>query len=217
MPDIRDDLSHVLWLGGAPRAGKTTLARLLAGKYDLRIYNLDWHYWREHQSRGGSAMRWIRERTADELWLGPSELSPARRSLDGWTEAFPLVVEDLLALPRTRPIVAEGPGALPWCVASVIQSASQAIFLVPAPDRRDLMLERRERASGQRFGESTSDVVRARDALREHDRAVGERIEGSSRELGLRCIRLGPEVDLVASLELVEQRFRPHLPEALNV
>jgi adenylylsulfate kinase-like enzyme len=53
--DVRKRLSHVLWIGGGPCVGKTTLARLLAGKYDLKIYNLDWHAVREHTLRPGTA------------------------------------------------------------------------------------------------------------------------------------------------------------------
>ena len=43
MDDVRARLGHVLWIGGGPQAGKTTLSRLLAGKWDLKIYNIDWH------------------------------------------------------------------------------------------------------------------------------------------------------------------------------
>jgi uridine kinase len=44
MKSVAEQLAYVLWIGGGPCAGKTTLSRLLAGKYDFRIYNLDWHY-----------------------------------------------------------------------------------------------------------------------------------------------------------------------------
>jgi hypothetical protein len=37
----RAALAHVLWLGGAPDAGKTTVARALARRFGLRLYLLD--------------------------------------------------------------------------------------------------------------------------------------------------------------------------------
>jgi len=37
--------------------GKTALSRFLAGKYDFRIYNLNWHYGTEDRFRTGPAVR----------------------------------------------------------------------------------------------------------------------------------------------------------------
>ena len=37
----RAALAHVRWLGGAPDAGKTTVARALAHRFGLRLYLLD--------------------------------------------------------------------------------------------------------------------------------------------------------------------------------
>jgi replication-associated recombination protein RarA len=36
-------MPNVLWLGGSPCAGKTTIARMLAEKYGLRLYHFDRH------------------------------------------------------------------------------------------------------------------------------------------------------------------------------
>ncbi|WP_133884358.1 shikimate kinase [Glycomyces sp. NRRL B-16210] len=35
------DVSHVRWIGGGTGAGKSTVARLLAERYRLRIYDGD--------------------------------------------------------------------------------------------------------------------------------------------------------------------------------
>ena len=59
------------------------------------------------------------------------------RSIAIWQEGFALVLEDLLALPDSRTIVAEEPGAFPWCVSPLISSPPQAIFLVPTREPRD--------------------------------------------------------------------------------
>jgi replication-associated recombination protein RarA len=55
-------LPNVLWLGGPPRSGKTTIARRIARRHGLRWYNADAHTW-EHRDRAlaaGSepALRW---------------------------------------------------------------------------------------------------------------------------------------------------------------
>jgi hypothetical protein len=213
--DLRESLAHVLWIGGGPRVGKTTLSRLLAGKFDLKIYNLDWHQVREHRERSGEANAWWQERSIDERWVQPTPQELVERSIAAWTEGFALVIEDLLALPRSRPIAAEGPGALPWCVAPVIASPRQAIFLVPTPELRDRVAERRSRG-GVRFGDDTSDPDRARSNVRLRDELLGERIVESCRELTLRYEVLDGSLDLDTSSELIEEHFRPHLPTTYN-
>jgi hypothetical protein len=216
--DARDRLSHVLWLGGAPRVGKSTLARLLAGKYDLRIYNLDWHHTREHVARGGSAMRWWQERTPDERWLVPSRQQVLERSIQAWEEGFTLIVDDLLRVPAARPVIADGPGAFPWLVAPLLGDPRQALFLVPTPERWEAVFERRFRAApDQTFGQDTSDPVAARQALRDRDFDLAERLTASCMELGLRWERLDGSLDLDDSLALLEEHFRPHLPATYNV
>ena len=39
--DLKRALAHVLWIGGPPDAGKTSIAQLLARKYKLQVYRFD--------------------------------------------------------------------------------------------------------------------------------------------------------------------------------
>ena len=214
---MRGRLSHVLWIGGGPQAGKTTLSRLLAGKWDLKIYNIDWHAVRDHELRPRPLVVPFQRMSMDERWALPTPDELLARSIAIWEEGFELVLEDLLALPRTRAIVAEGPGAFPWCVAPLLRSTRQAIFLVPTRERRDSAAERRwgagqlERFPGIVDRERALINVSARDAL------LDARIVSSCAELGLRCERLDGSLDLDASLALLEDHFREHLPAAPNV
>jgi len=211
--DLRDGLAHVLWIGGAPRVGKTTLSRLLAGKYDLKLYNLDWHQVREHRDRGGPAMRWWDERTLDGLWVDSTPAELLERSIAAWNEGFELVIQDLLALPPFRTIVAEGPGALPRLVAPLIRDRSQAIFLVPTLAVWEGVLAGRGAVGADR----TRDPARGRLNLRERDARFEAAIAGWCDELGLRWVRLDGGLSLDASLALIEEHFGPHLPKELNV
>jgi hypothetical protein len=220
--EMRARLRHVLWIGGGPQAGKTTLSRLLAGKWDLKIYNLDWHAVREHAVpehalRPGSAARAFTRLSMDERWAVPSALDLLERSIAVWQEGFTLVIEDLLALPDSRTIVAEGPGAFPWCVAPLLSSARQAIFLVPTRERRDIVAARRW-GSGQltRFP-GIVERERALSNISTRDALLDARIVSSCAELGLRCERLDGSLDLDDSLALLEDHFREHLPVTPNV
>ena len=219
--DLRTRLAHVLWIGGGPQAGKTTLSRLLAGKWDLKIYNLDWHAVREHAVpehalRPGTAAAAFTRLSMDERWAVPSPVDLLERSIAVWQEGFALVLDDLLALPRSRTIVAEGPGAFPWCVAPLLSSPRQAIFLVPTLERREIVASRRwgagqvERFPGIVERERALKNVNARDVL------LDARIVSSCADLALRCEHVDGSLDLDASLELLEEHFRPLLPDAMN-
>lgn len=218
MESVADRLAHVLWIGGAPNAGKTTLTRLLAGKYDLKIHNSDWHHVREHRGRPGGVPAGWDELSMDERWVQPSPRRLAEREVANWTARFPLVVEDILALPNARPIVAEGPALFPWCVAPVVRSARQAIFLIPTPELRQRVLARgnRDKPPGERIDGMTSDPERARRNIASRDALLNERIAASCDELRLRWVRIDGSLDLDDSLAL-QEHFGPLLPLQLNV
>jgi hypothetical protein len=215
----RDDLRHVMWLGGASRVGKSTLARLLAGTWDLKLYNLDWHQVREHRERGGVEMRWWDERTPDQRWLDPSPEEVVLRSRASWEEGFPLVIEDLRALPAARPVLAEGPGAFPWLVAPYLSDVRQALFLVPTSEWWDRVLARRRERTppAHRFGSDTRDPEAALERLKHRDLSLGAMVIDSCRKLGLRCEVLDGSLDIGSGVALLAEHFRPFLPELPNV
>jgi hypothetical protein len=215
--DLRERLSHVLWIGGGPQVGKTTLSRLLAGKWDLKLYNLDWHAVREHRLRRGPLASAFQRMSMDERWALPTPDELVARSIAIWQEGFALVLEDLLALPRSRTIVAEGPGAFPWCVAPVITSAHQALFLTPTTEWREAVATRRW--GPDRSGTFSGIVERARAVANviSRDALLDTRIVSSCAALGLRCERLDGSLDLDDSLALMEDHFRDHLPTTPNV
>jgi hypothetical protein len=219
MSDDRTALRHVIWLGGASRVGKSTLSRLLAGTWDLRIYNLDWHHVREHRERAGPEMRWWDERTPDQRWLDPSAEEVLARSRTSWEEGFPLVLDDLRALPPTRTVLAEGPGAFPWLVAPYLSDPRQALFLVPTPEWWDRVLARRRRDNPpeHRFGYGTRDPEAATARLKYRDMGLAEMIVRACRELGLRCETLDGSLDVADGVALLAQHFRPFLPQTPNV
>ena len=214
---MRAALSHVLWIGGGPQAGKTTLSRLLAGKWDLKIYNLDWHGVREHERRPTPEIAAFARQSMDERWAQPSIPELVARAIRFWEVNFDLVIEDLLALPRSRVVIAEGPRALPWCVARVIASPRQAIFLVPTRERRAAAAERRWGAGQVERFPGIVDRERALSKHAERDAILDERIIRSCEELGFRWERMDGTRDIDTNLTLLEEQFAPYLPETPNV
>jgi len=215
--DLGRALSHVLWIGGGPQAGKTTLSRLLAGKWDLKIYDLDWHGVRDHERRPTPEIAAFAALSMDERWAVPEIDHLVERAFAFWEMNFPLVIDDLLALPRDRTIVAEGPRALPWLVAPVISSRRQAIFLVPSREQRDRAATRRWGAGQVERFPGIVERERALAKLRERDALLDARIVASCAELGLRCERMDGSRDIDANLALLEDQFQSYLPATPNV
>jgi shikimate kinase len=107
------DLSHVLWIGGGPRSGKSAVARELARRLDLQLYSVDEHV-EAHEPRLPSV-------AAGETIDGFLTLSRHR---------FRLVLEDLAALPPAPLAIVEGLVLFPTSVAAVLREPDHALFLL---------------------------------------------------------------------------------------
>jgi len=105
----------------------------------------------------------------------------ARDTRDSWGGRVPLAVDDLLALPATGPILAEGPGFLPDVLAPLLADPRRAVCLVPTPAFARASLLRREKLAGL----SISDLARARENLHARDLLLGAHVLTTARAHGL--------------------------------
>jgi hypothetical protein len=181
--ELRQELSHVLWIGGATDAGKSTIARNLADRYGLVVYHYDKQDAIHHDRLAGTVpqIRKFMEASLDERWVYPEPAALFEFLFVAFSCRFPLVVEDLLALTANKPIVAEGFGLLPDLVDPILSSPWQAIWLVPTETFKWESMARRGKPS---FAKLTSNPEKARmnlfardtmlaDYYREHVTAYG--------------------------------------------
>jgi hypothetical protein len=122
-------MAPVMWIGGAPGAGKSTVGRALARRYGLRLYGTDTRTW-EHRDRAialrNPAAIAFETMTPRERWERPTgELVAMALHRD----RGPMVLDDLRTLPPAPLIVAEGT-TLPAYAADPARS----VWLVPTPD-----------------------------------------------------------------------------------
>jgi hypothetical protein len=98
----------VLWIGGPPRSGKTTVARALARRHGLRLLGADTRTWvhRDRALAAGhpGAIRWESMSVEERRRIDSEEI------FDLWIhwERGPMLVDDVRMLPRTPMIVVEG-------------------------------------------------------------------------------------------------------------
>jgi len=130
-----DSLRHVLWIGGAPGSGKTTVATRLMRRHGLRWYGADTTTWahrdRALQSGHAGAHRW-EAMTPEERWVTATPNEMLELSLHA--ERGPMVVDDLRALPTSPLVVAEGTTLPSYAISSGLADRTRAVWLLPTPE-----------------------------------------------------------------------------------
>ncbi len=203
--DNRRALRHVLWLGGIPCSGKSSVAHWLIERYSLQLYHYDRHE-RAHIARRDPirhpALCAYEAMSMNERWVTRPVDEMVRATTAAWLERFALAVDDLCALPSEPPILAEGPGLLPDSVAPLLVSARQAIWLVPT----DGFKRATQPTRGGAPANQTSDPLRAYENLITLDLQLARDVKAGAGELGLTVI----EVDGTRSIEQVAREVAGH-------
>lgn len=202
---MSDALAHVLWIGGPPCSGKTSVAWLVAGRHDLRGYNSDLHTWDHHDKaveRGYADATFWQSASPDEIWLAePAAI--IQHTLEANAERCQLMVEDIEALPTSPLIIAEGTPLFPWLIANRIAARDNAVWLIPTPAFQRARLLERPQITFQR----TSDPSRALENRIQREIAVSKLIERDARKRGFHIVHVDGSrtVDMVAGA--VEELF----------
>lgn len=219
-PDVKQKMARVLWIGGPPDCGKTTVADLLAERHGLQVYHMDRHEL-DHIRRADPvlhpathALRVHLDRPddpalLDEMWVSPSPEEMAERAARSWIDRLPLILEDLLSLPSDRPVLAEGPGFFPEAVLPPLSDPRQAVWVVPSEEFKRQSHARR--AKGEWRAGLVSDPKRAQRNHIQRDLLLAARYRESCLALGLSMIDVDGTRSPRELAEEAEARFGPLL------
>lgn len=115
-------------------------------------------------------------------------------------EGFNMITEDILNLPQESGVVVEGFRLLPHLVKPLLADRNHAVWLMPTPEFRQTVLERRG-GTKSGFIAKTGDPERALRNLLERDAMFTERLKDEVQRLELNAIEVNPsmsEDDLAA-------------------
>lgn len=216
-------LSHVLWIGGSPCAGKSTIGHTIARTHVFLDYHLD-PMARNHMRRrlvaGDPALEAFLKMSMKQRWLERSVEELVQEVLESWTKECQLAVEDLLAMPDEWFIIAEG-NFFPACIAPYLSSPHQAIWLVPTASfcrqirrTRDAEQARRRERHGV-AGESSDPEGRLRNLI-ERDCQLAHHVKQQAARFHLSVYEVDGSHSVEEMTTLVEQHFEPYLIERLR-
>jgi len=120
-------------------------------------------------------------------------------------ESFDLIVEDLLALPADQPIIVEGFRLLPRLVQPLLDTPSQAIWLIPTPEFR--LAAFTSRGTLMDIAGKTSAPVRALENLLRRDAMFTALVEREARDQGLSTIDVGAAMTVDELTSCVATQF----------
>ncbi len=199
-------MSHVCWLGGSPCSGKTTVGDRLAQRYGCRVYHCDEAF--ETHKADMPAMQPILAMSWDAIWMRRRD-ELLRSELAIYRQEFPMIAADLRALPRDRPIIAEGTALLPELVAQVAD-LRRALWLVPSPafqrERYPLRGEWVQAVLSQ-----CSDPAQAFENWMARDIAYAQEAAAQAARLGARVIVVDGSQSLDQVAALVDDWFQQAL------
>ena len=201
---LREKLQHVYWIGGGSGAGKSTIARRVAIQHGLRVYATD-EVMADHARRStpenSPLLHKFIAMDMDERWVNRS----AKTMLETFHwfkgEGFNLIIEDLLGLPREPAVIAEGFRLLPRLVEPLLSIRDQAVWLLPTPAFRHVVVESRG-GSAWGFLTKTSNPEKALRNLLERDRMFTDTLREETARLQVPAI----EVDETMTEDEVTRR-----------
>jgi 2-phosphoglycerate kinase len=185
-----EQFDHIYWIGGGSGAGKSTIARRIAGEHGLSVYSTD-DVMADHARRSSAEecplLHQFMAMDLDERWVNrtPQVMFETFHWFRG--EGLNLIVEDLLDMPDEQGVIVEGFRLLPHLVKPLLSEANHAVWLLPTPDFRQAVVEIRGGPTWS-FLARTSDPDKALQNLLERDRMFTDALREETARLRLPVI-----------------------------
>jgi hypothetical protein len=181
-PSVADD---ILWIGGSPCSGKSTVAAHLAAVASRTVYSCD-DGWERHAAAATAAEQPVLTKLcslpADVRLRQPLGIQVSD-VVEAYREQFPFILRDLSS---DRRVVVEGAALLPEFLSSLGVPPGRAVWLVPTEAFQRAHYGRRRWARDLLAGASDADDLF--ETWMRRDAAFGRLVALQARDLGYRVI-----------------------------
>jgi hypothetical protein len=205
---LQNELRHVYWMGGSPCSGKSSIADALTERHDWALYRCDDAFWRHAQivtPEMQPVFHRVMRLTPEDLWMRPVPQQTAEE-LEIYREEFALIVEELLSLPKTRPVLAEGAALLPELIAPLLHQPNQAIWVVPTAQFQ--WEHYRQREWWRDVLKDCSDPEQAFHNWMGRDAAFAQFVTDEAEAKGLRVLTVDGQCSIAENIRFVAAHLR---------
>lgn len=208
--DLRKQLAHILWIGGATDSGKSTVARNLAQRYGISVYHYDKDDAKQSEKLANTIpqVRQFLEASMDDRWIHPTPEMMFDHLLIVFPHRFRLVIESLLEMPNDKPMVVEGFGLLPELLHPMLSDGHQAIWFVPTGKFKWESMLRRNKPS---FASSVSDPEKARMNVFARDMMLADYYRKQVPSYGYTLYEIDGSLSADEMTNLADAHFARHL------
>ncbi len=175
----------ILFMGGSPCSGKSTVAELIAQEYGAFYFKVDellGELIETAASRGGIACTAVRKLTSDGIWLREPSIH-CEEEFQIYSELAPLIFDKIAQLNNDF-IITEGAAYTPQVMSS--RNAGSYITIVPSPEFQ--ISRYKEREWVQYVLADCSDKEKAFDNWMQRDVLFAERVKAECEKLEIPCI-----------------------------
>ena len=198
---------NVLWLGGSPCSGKSSISRILVSRFNLDIYHVDeafeTHVRALDPVNQPALAKWCAS-SWDERWMQPID-NLVQEVVACYREHFAVIREDIMKMPTRKSLLVEGAALLPPLVNSVLTKRSQAMWIIPTADFQRVHYSEREWA--REIVGQCNDPEAAFHNWMERDIRFADWVEAEATALNLAILRVDGNRTVQENAEAVATHF----------
>ena len=210
MDEIKRDLSHVFWIGGADTSGKTTVSDFLSEKYGFSVYHLD-EYSQQYRERAVPTKHPTSfevnslklKMTIDEIYMMPWE--ELVRIFNGLaSERFEMIIDDLYSFPKDKPLIVEGDELYPEYYYQIVDP-QRAVWLFATDEFRRMNWIKHDYAKERTEGSKDPKLLFEKILFMNGKRA--ENILKGAKKMGVKVITVDGKTSSNDTEKIVEEHF----------
>jgi adenylate kinase family enzyme len=196
---------NMVFIGGSPCAGKSTLALQLANAYGLQYYNCD-DRWDDHVNAANSSDQLTLTRMRSTTWVEPMTRdvkTMLRDEMAAFHEQFQFIQSELEAV--SIPTIVEGAALMPELIANLGVDA-RAAYLIPTQSFQREHYAKRDWA--RVLVSTTSDAERTFDYWMARDVLFADYVEASAQSNAFPILRVDGSLTLSETKNWLEEALR---------